>query len=351
MQDNGAELDLEDQSGDGSAVVVEEVGLSAGPGLVVVTRAGSASPIGAAVVAAAAIAWPRAPQPETRVVRFAVAAPDRFFTRGAVPPFMLSPDGRHLAFLTESPRRALWVRSLDSSAARPLPGTENARILPFWSPDSQWLYFVAEDRARSSIWRLPVAGGAPKALVERAVKEFGRLDVMVNNAGASFRARPEEISLNGWNAVVQINLNGVFLGCKWAARQMFAQGGGGVIINLASIAGVYGSTMMSHYGAAKSAVMTLTRELAIAWARRGVRVNCIAPGPVETEGYLDVLHKTDPDADKTYRAVAARVAMGRWGRVEEIAYPAIFLASDASSFMTGETIIVDGGPSPRDAEG
>jgi NAD(P)-dependent dehydrogenase (short-subunit alcohol dehydrogenase family) len=189
-----------------------------------------------------------------------------------------------------------------------------------------------------------------KAMVARAAREFGRLDIMVNNAGASFRAKPEDISLNGWNAVVQINLNGVFLGCKWAAQQMFAQGGG-VIINLASIAGVYGSTMMSHYGAAKSAVITLTRELAIAWGRRGIRVNCIAPGPVETEGYLDVLHKTDPDADKTYRAVANRVAMGRWGRVEEIAYPAIFLASDASAFMTGETIIVDGGPSPREAEG
>jgi NAD(P)-dependent dehydrogenase (short-subunit alcohol dehydrogenase family) len=188
-----------------------------------------------------------------------------------------------------------------------------------------------------------------QAMIERTVKEFGRLDVMVNNAGASFRARPEDISINGWNAVVQINLNGVFLGCKWAARQMFGQGGG-TIINLASIAGVYGSTMMPHYGAAKSAVITLTRELGIAWARKGVRVNCIAPGPVETEGYLDVLHKTDPDAEATYRAVASRVGMGRWGRVEEIAYPAIFLASDASSFMTGETIIVDGGPSPRDAE-
>ncbi len=160
-----------------------------------------------------------------------------------------------------------------------------------------------------------------------------------------------EISVNGWNAVVGINLNGVFLGCKWAQRQMVKQGGGGVIVNVASIAGVYGSTMMPHYGAAKAAVINLTRALAVAWARQGIRVNCIAPGPVETEGYIDVLHKTDPDADKTYRAVAARVAMGRWGRVEEIAYPCIFLASDASSFMTGETIIVDGGPSPRESEG
>ncbi len=190
-----------------------------------------------------------------------------------------------------------------------------------------------------------------KAVVERAVQEFGRLDVMVNNAGASFRAKPEDISINGWNTVVGINLNGVFLGCKWAGKQMMAQQGGGAIVNIASIAGVYGATMMSHYGASKAAVIMLTRELGTAWGRKSVRVNGIAPGPVETEGYLDVLHKTDPDAQKTYDAIAARVGLGRWGKVEEIAYPCIFLASDASSWMTGETIVVDGGPSPREMEG
>src|SRR2546426_481373 len=142
-----------------------------------------------------------------------------------------------------------------------------------------------------------------QAMVDQAARQFGRLDVIVNNAGASFRARPEDISVNGWNAVVGINLTGVFLGCKWAQRQMVKQGGGGVIVNVASIAGVYGSTMMPHYGAAKAAVINLTRALAVACARQGIRVNCIAPGPVETEGYIDVLHKTDPDADKTYRAV------------------------------------------------
>src|SRR5512145_1487673 len=100
-----------------------------------------------------------------------------------------------------------------------------------------------------------------KAVVERAVQEFGRLDVMVNNAGASFRAKPEDISANGWNTVVGINLTGVFLGCKWAGRQMMQQPAGGAIVNIASIAGVYGSTMMPHYGAAKSGVIMLTREL------------------------------------------------------------------------------------------
>src|SRR5436189_4475999 len=155
-----------------------------------------------------------------------------------------------------------------------------------------------------------------KAMVERTAQELGRLDVMVNNAGASFRAKPEDISINGWNTVVGINLNGVFLGCKWAGKQMMAQGGG-VIVNIASIAGVYGSTMMSHYGAAKSAVITLTRELAMSWGRQGVRVNCIAPGPIVTEGYVDVLKKGGPEGEKAYQAIADRVGIGRWGEVNE----------------------------------
>ena len=189
-----------------------------------------------------------------------------------------------------------------------------------------------------------------KAIVERAVAEWGRLDIMVNNAGASFRAKAEDITPNGWNTVVGINLTGVFLGCKWAGRQMLQQGHG-VIVNIASIAGVYGSTAMPHYGAAKAGVIMLTRELGTAWGRQGVRVNCVAPGPVETEGYLDVLKQAGPDGQKTYDAIAARVGMGRWGRVEEIAYPCVFLASDAASWMTGETIVVDGGPAARDLEG
>ncbi len=188
-----------------------------------------------------------------------------------------------------------------------------------------------------------------KGIVDRAIKDWGKLDIMVNNAGASFRAKFEDISVNGWNTVVQINLNGVFLGCKWAGKHMLARKEG-VIINLSSIAGVYGSTMMSHYGASKAAVITLTRELGMAWGRQGVRVNCIAPGPVETEGYIGVLSQNQ-EAKKAYDAVANRVGMGRWGKVEEIAYPAIFLASDASTFMTGQTIVIDGGPSSREGEG
>ncbi len=189
-----------------------------------------------------------------------------------------------------------------------------------------------------------------RELVDRTARELGRLDIMVNNAGASFIARLEEISLNGWNAVVGINLTGVFLGCKWAGNQMMRQGGG-VIVNVASIAGIYGSAMMPHYGAAKAAVVNLTRTLGSAWARHHIRVNCVAPGPIETQGFLDNLRATNPKAEEIFQAVAARVAMGRWGRVEEVAYPCLFLASEAASFMTGATIVVDGGPTPWEGYG
>jgi NAD(P)-dependent dehydrogenase (short-subunit alcohol dehydrogenase family) len=188
-----------------------------------------------------------------------------------------------------------------------------------------------------------------RELIERTAQQLGRLDVMINNAGASFMAHLEDISLNGWNAVVGINLNGVYLGCKWAGKQMMRQGGG-VIVNVASIAGIYGSVMMPHYAAAKAAVINLTRTLGSAWARHNIRVNCIAPGPVETQGYLENLSRTNPNADEIYRSVASRIAMGRWGKVEEIAHPCLFLASEASSFMTGSTIIVDGGAALRDGE-
>ena len=102
--------------------------------------------------------------------------------------------------------------------------------------------------------------------------------------------------------------------------------------------------MMSHYGASKAAVINFTRALGMAWGRKGIRVNCIAPGPVETEGYLGVLTKqTGRGQEGLRQRWPAASGMGRWGKVEEIAYPCVFLASDASGFMTGATIVIDGG--------
>ena len=186
------------------------------------------------------------------------------------------------------------------------------------------------------------------AVVQRTIEEFGRIDILINNHGASFRAPIEEISLNGWNAVVGINLNGVFLFTQAVGKHMIERQQG-VIINISSMAGVRGSTMMSHYGASKAAVINFTATTAQAWAKHNIRVNCIAPGPIETEGYMDVLRQTNPNADEVYRRTAERVALQRWGRVEEIAHPTVFLASAASGFMTGATIHIDGGglPSPE----
>ena len=185
------------------------------------------------------------------------------------------------------------------------------------------------------------------AVVQRTIEELGKIDILVNNHGASFRAPVEKISLNGWNAVVGINLNGVFLFCQAVGRHMIERRQG-VIVNISSLAGVRGSQWMSPYAASKAAVINFTTTLALEWAPHNIRVNCLAPGPVETEGYLQVLHQTNPNAEEVYRGIASRVALGRWGRVEEIAYPVLFLASEASSFMTGTTICVDGGPSRED---
>ncbi len=186
-------------------------------------------------------------------------------------------------------------------------------------------------------------------VIQRTLDAFGKIVTLVNNHGASLRAPVEEISLNGWNAVVSINLNGVFLFCQAAGKHMIERQQG-VIVNISSMAGVRGSQLMSHYGASKAAVINFTTTLALSWAPHNIRVNCIAPGPIETEGYLEVLHRTNPNPEEVYQNVASRVAMKRWGHVEEIAYPTIFLASEASSFMTGTTIYIDGGPPGQDVE-
>ncbi len=183
-------------------------------------------------------------------------------------------------------------------------------------------------------------------LVDRTVSEFGRLEILVNNAGASFVAPVEAISPNGWNAIVGINLTGVFLCSKAAGRHMVPRKKG-VIINIASIAGEHGSVLMAPYGAAKAGVINFTKTLALAWAQHGIRVNTIAPGPIVTEGFEAVLAMGGEEGKRTYQQIAESVAMRRWGKPEEVAYPALLLASDAGSYMTGTTIFVDGGPSPR----
>ncbi|WP_137287029.1 SDR family NAD(P)-dependent oxidoreductase [Halorussus salinisoli] len=176
---------------------------------------------------------------------------------------------------------------------------------------------------------------AVEALVEATVEEFGGLDVLVNNAGASFMANFEDISPNGWQMILDINLGGTY-NCTQAAEE-YLKDGGGSVVNVASVAGQQGAPYMSHYGAAKAAVVNLTSTLAFEWASDGVRVNCIAPGFVATPGLASQMGISADDVDR--ESVERRVGVS-----EEIADVARFLASDAASFVVGETVTAAGVP-------
>ncbi len=183
---------------------------------------------------------------------------------------------------------------------------------------------------------------AVEALVEATVEEFGRLDSMINNAGASFMADFDEISENGWKTIVDINLHGTFHCSQAAGRRMQTQDGGGTIINLASIAGTMGSQYMSHYGAAKAAVINLTTSLSVAYADHGIRVNCVAPGLVGTPGVASQMGLDPADVDRSD-------VSKEMGLPAEIADVIQFLASEASSYVVGETITAQGLPPLEDA--
>ncbi len=177
-----------------------------------------------------------------------------------------------------------------------------------------------------------------EAVVNKTVQQWGQVDILINNAGASFVAHAHEISANGFAAIVAINLNGTFLFSKAAALVMMEKKTGGNIINISSDAGVFGSATMSHYGAAKAGIINLTRSLAIEWAEYGIRVNCISPGPIETPGVKEVLWPTKELQDKATGATA----LNRFGTGLEVAWPCVFLASKASGYINGVNLQVDG---------
>jgi len=178
-------------------------------------------------------------------------------------------------------------------------------------------------------------------MYERVLEQFGRIDVLFNNAGIS---PPEDASvldtpLDAWERVQEVNLRSVFLCCKHGIPHLLAVGGGSVI-NTASFVAVMGAaTSQISYTASKGGVLALSRELGVEFARRGVRVNALCPGPVDTP-LLQELYASDPE--KAVRRLV-HVPLGRFARAEEIANGALFLASDESSFVTASTFLVDGG--------
>jgi len=208
---------------------------------------------------------------------------------------------------------------------------------------SEWLdATVAEFAARGFI----VAGAVcdvSKAeevenFVHKTVSKFGSVDILINNAGTSWGAMPEDMTLEQWQKVIDVNLTGCFLFAQAAGREMLKQGSGS-IINIASIAGMTSSAngpFYAGYVASKAGLIGLTRELAASWGRRGIRVNAIAPG---------FFHSRLADAviDIYERQIQENNVIPRIGREGELKGVTVFLASDASSYVTGQTIAVDGG--------
>jgi NAD(P)-dependent dehydrogenase (short-subunit alcohol dehydrogenase family) len=180
-----------------------------------------------------------------------------------------------------------------------------------------------------------------QAMVDRAVSELGRVDVLVNNAGTVWGQPPEDIPLEAWQKVVDVNLTGVFL-CSQTAGRVMLEAGTGSIVNIASVAGLHGADPeymnAVPYHATKGGVIALTRDLAWKWGRQGIRVNAIAPGwfPSDMSKYV-----LGPHGEELTR----RIPLARFGGPEDLKGAVALLASDAGAFITGATLVVDGGQS------
>lgn len=178
-------------------------------------------------------------------------------------------------------------------------------------------------------------------MVQTAVEQYGRLDALVNDAAIQILARLVETSEEDWDRLQSVNLKGVFLGCKYAIPAMM-RNDGGAIVNIASVLGFVGDPDLAAYCASKGGVIALTKVAALTYGPDGVRVNCICPGDVDTPLVADYFNK-DPDPARLRQEVYSKYALRRIATPREIAEAAAFLASDESSFMTGGTLVIDGG--------
>jgi meso-butanediol dehydrogenase/(S,S)-butanediol dehydrogenase/diacetyl reductase len=182
-------------------------------------------------------------------------------------------------------------------------------------------------------------------MIDETVDRFGRLDVLINNAGYGIPGSVVETEEDDWNALMAVNVNGVFLGCKYAIPIMAKQGGG-AIVSVASVVANVGITNRAAYCASKGAVAALTRAMALDHVHQNIRINAVAPGTIHSPYFDDILARSE-NADEVLRGLKERQAMNRLGLPEEIAAGMLFLASDEASFCTGTILTIDGGMSAR----
>jgi 2-dehydro-3-deoxy-D-gluconate 5-dehydrogenase len=178
---------------------------------------------------------------------------------------------------------------------------------------------------------------APEELIAATLREFGRIDVLVNNAGMIRRAPAVDYSEADWNTVLSVNLTSTFRLCQLAGAHMLERGKG-KIVNIASLLSFQGGITVPAYAAAKGAVAQLTKALSNEWAARGVNVNAIAPGYIRTDNTAAL--QSDPNRN---RQILERIPAGRWGEPEDLASAAVFLSAPASDYVSGHILVVDGG--------